>query len=258
MPEKITRNGELKFYFNLCDHVTQNLALCDMEDWKLSPEQAIKRQQELRRLTQLEPLNQPIRVIGGADIAYDKDSDLIYAGIVLLNYESMEVLLCSSVQDKVQFPYIPGLLSFREIPAIMKAWEALPYQPDVLMMDGHGIAHPRRVGVATHFGILTACPTLGCGKTHLLGNYRSLGNKKGSRSALVDQEEIIGHVVRTRDGVKEVWISPGYGMSLAQSVEIALHCAQGYRIPEPTRQADMLVNAIRRGERKLGLEVLKV
>jgi len=228
-----------------------------MEDWKLSPEAAIERQKELRQLTRLDPLTRPIRTIGGADIAYDQSSDLIYAGIVLLDYETMEVLLCSSVEDRVQFPYIPGLLSFREIPAILKAWEALPYQPDVLMMDGHGLAHPRRVGVATHFGILTGCPTLGCGKTHLLGDYGELGQEKGSTSPLVDQGETVGHVVRTRDGVKQVWISPGYRVSSAQSVEIALHCAREVRIPEPTRQADMLVNAIRRGERKVGIEVLK-
>lgn len=228
-----------------------------MEDWKLSPEEAIERQKELQRLTRLDPLTRPIRTIGGADIAYDQSSDIIYAGIVLLDYESMEVLLCCSVEDRMQFPYIPGLLSFREIPAIMKAWNNLPYQPDVLMMDGHGIAHPRRVGVATHFGILTGCPTLGCGKTHLLGDYAELGVEKGSTSVLVDQGETIGHVVRTRENVKQVWISPGHGMSLEQSVEIALHCAREYRIPEPTRQADLLVNAIRRGERKVGLEVLK-
>ncbi len=228
-----------------------------MEDWKLSPEEAIKQQKELRRLTRLKPLTQPIRTIGGADIAYDQSSDVIYAGIVLLDYESMEVLLCCSVQDRMQFPYIPGLLSFREIPAIMKAWNNLPWKPDVLMMDGHGIAHPRRVGVATHFGILTGCPTLGCGKTHLLGTYQELGVKKGSISPLIDQGETIGHVVRTRDDVKQVWISPGHGISLEQSVEIALHCARAYRIPEPTRQADLLVNAIRRGEREVGVETLR-
>lgn len=228
-----------------------------MEDWKLSPEEAIERQKELRGLTRLHPLTRPIQTIGGADIAYDQSSDSIYAGIVILDYESMEVLLCCAVEDRMQFPYIPGLLSFREIPAIMKAWNNLPYQPDVLMMDGHGIAHPRRVGVATHFGILTGCPTLGCGKTHLLGEYAALDIKKGSASALLDQGETIGHVVRTRENVKQVWISPGYGMSMEQSVEIALHCAREYRIPEPTRQADLLVNAIRRGERMVGLEVLK-
>ncbi|NRB49718.1 MAG: endonuclease V [Saprospiraceae bacterium] len=228
-----------------------------MEDWKLSPEEAIERQKELRGLTRLNPLTRPIQTIGGADIAYDQSSDTIYAGIVILDYESMDVLLCCSVEDRMQFPYIPGLLSFREIPAIMKAWNNLPYSPDVLMMDGHGIAHPRRVGVATHFGILTGCPTLGCGKTHLLGEYAALGVEKGSASALLDQGETIGHVVRTRENVKQVWISPGHGMSMEQSVEIALHCAREYRIPEPTRQADLLVNAIRRGERKVGVEVLK-
>ena len=228
-----------------------------MEDWKLSPEEAIKRQKELRGLTRLTPLNHPIRTIGGADIAYDQSSDIIYAGIVLLDYESMEVLLCCSVQDRMQFPYIPGLLSFREIPAIMQAWNNLPEKPDVMMMDGHGIAHPRRVGVATHFGILTDCPTLGCGKTHLLGDYGALGKEKGATSPLMDQGETIGHVVRTRESVKQVWISPGHGMSMKQSVEIALHCAREYRIPEPTRQADLLVNAIRRGERRIGLEKMK-
>lgn len=225
-----------------------------MEDWKLSPKAAIERQRELRALTNLTPLNSPIRYIGGADIAYDKNSDVVHAGIVVLDYETMEIVCSSSIVDTIQFPYIPGLLSFREIPSILKAWEALPIRPDVMMLDGHGIAHPRRVGVATHFGILTACPSLGCGKKHLIGNYVAPAEEKGSFSPIEEEGEIIGHVVRTCAGVKPVWISPGHGMSLLQSVEIALHCARTYRIPEPTRQADILVNALRRGEQEVGVQ----
>ena len=225
-----------------------------MEDWKLSPKAAIERQRELRALTNLTPLATPIRYIGGADIAYDKASDSVHAGVVVLDYETMEIVCSSSIVDTIQFPYIPGLLSFREIPSILKAWEVLPIRPDVMMMDGHGIAHPRRVGVATHFGILTACPSLGCGKKHLMGNYEAPASEKGSYSPIEDEGEIIGHVVRTCDGVKPVWISPGHGMSLMQSVEIASHCARTYRIPEPTRQADILVNALRRGEQEVGIQ----
>lgn len=225
-----------------------------MEDWKLSPKAAIERQRELKGLTDLSPLTTPIRYIGGADIAYDKSSDSVHVGIVVLDYNTLEIVCSSSIQDAIQFPYIPGLLSFREIPSILKAWEALPIRPDVMMMDGHGIAHPRRVGVATHFGILTACPSLGCGKKHLVGSYEAPAMEKGSYSPIEDKGETIGHVVRTCDGVKPVWISPGHGMSLMQSVDIALHCARSYRIPEPTRQADILVNALRRGEQAVGVQ----
>lgn len=224
-----------------------------MEDWNLSPKEAIARQRELREQTNLCPMTRPIQYIAGADISYNKSSDVIYAGVVVLDYQSMEVVQRSTVIDKMQFPYIPGLLSFREIPSILKAWKALPWQPDVIMMDGHGIAHPRRVGVATHFGLLTGCPSLGCAKKHLIGKYEEPAPSKGSFSPVFDMGEQIGYVVRTKDKVKQVWISPGHGMNLEQSREIALQCSRGYRIPEPTRQAHLMVNELRRGEKEAGV-----
>jgi deoxyribonuclease V len=156
----------------------------------------------------------------------------------------------------MRFPYIPGLLSFREIPALYAAWQALTEKPDVLAMDGHGINHPRRLGIATHFGLITGQATLGFAKNHLTGNYREPGPQKGDFSNVIDQGEKIGYVLRTRKRVKPIWVSPGHKISMNQSLEIALHCSRGLRIPEPTRQAHLMVNELRRGEIEVGVKSL--
>lgn len=220
--------------------------------WNLSAQEAISLQKQLQSAVQLTPIQESIRYIGGADISYNKNSDVIYVGIVLLDYETMQVVAHSTVVDEMTFPYIPGLLSFREVPHLLKAWDKLPIKPQVMMMDGHGIAHPRRFGVACHFGLLTGCPALGCGKTRLTGRFEPVGPFKGDFSPMVHQDETVGFVFRTRDNVKPVFLSPGHLCSLEDCLAIGLHSARGYRIPEPTRQADQLVNKLRRGEMQAG------
>ncbi len=217
-------------------------------DWRLSASEAIHLQQRLRSQVDLSPIGKPVRTIAGADISYNKFSDVIYAGIVILDYETQQVIGHSTVIGTMTFPYIPGLLSFRELPALLLAWQALPAAPDVVMLDGQGIAHPRRLGVASHFGLVAGIPALGCGKTVLTGKFDDPAPTKGSYSPMLDKGEVVGYALRTKDKTAPVYISPGTGLTLDEARQIALHCARGYRIPEPTRQAHLLVNQLRRGE----------
>ena len=216
--------------------------------WDLSPTEAVSLQRQLRKKIVLTPFEGPIRHIGGADLSYNKGSDEFYAGIVVLDYKSMDVVAHSTVIRRAPFPYIPGLLSFREIPSLMEAWERLPFHPEVIAFDGHGIAHPRRMGIATHFGLLTDKPTIGCAKKRLTGKCEEPPLKCGAYTPILDGEETLGYVLCTKNGVKPVFVSPGHRIGFEQSREIMLHCARGYKIPEPTRQAHLLVNRLRRGE----------
>ncbi|MDQ2753160.1 MAG: endonuclease V, partial [Bacteroidota bacterium] len=142
-------------------------------------------------------------------------------------------------------PYIPGLLAFREVPALSKAWENLTRKPDVLVLDGHGIAHPRRMGIATHFGIALQTPTMGCAKSLLTGKYVEPGMEAGSVSDLFHKDELIGKVLRTKKNVKPVFISPGNLITMDESLELIKQCVGKYRIPEPTRLAHLFVNELR-------------
>jgi len=153
----------------------------------------------------------------------------------------------------MRFPYVPGLLSFREIPALMKAWEQLSTQPDVLLADGHGIAHPRRLGIATHLGLLTDTPSIGCGKKILVGQHEPLPEDRGSHRPLIHAGETVGHALRTKHKVKPMYISPGHRIDLHGAREVALAAVGRYRMPEPTRQAHLLVNRLRRGEIEPGV-----
>lgn len=216
--------------------------------WDLSPTEAVALQRELADHLDIRPLESDIKIIGAADISFNKNSSDIYAAIILLDYETMEVVDKATVQTKASFPYVPGLLSFREIPAYLQCWDQLKTKPDVMVMDGQGIAHPRRIGVGVHFGLLTDCPTLGCGKSVLVGNFEPPAPTKGSFSPMVHRNEVVAYALRTRDKVKPVFVSPGHRVDLEDCRRIMLHCARGYRIPEPTRQAHLLVNELRRNQ----------
>jgi len=214
---------------------------------QLSIPQARDIQNRLRERIQLHALKKPVRVVAGADISLNRFSEVIYAGLVLLDYETLQPFACSLVQDVTRFPYVPGFLAFREVPALVKCLEQLPAPPDVIMVDGHGIAHPRRLGIAAHLGSLTDIPTLGCAKKKLFGSYEPPAPEKGACSLLKDKAENIGFALRTKNKVKEVFISPGHKMSLEDSLQIALHCVGSYRLPEPTRRAHEFVNLFRTG-----------
>ncbi|SDC14571.1 deoxyribonuclease V [Niabella drilacis] len=208
----------------------------------LTPSEAVALQKELREKINLTPLSTPVRYIGGADISFNKFETTVYAGIVVLKYPEMVVQAHASVTCTVQFPYISGLLAFREVPALLKAWEALTLKPDLLVLDGHGIAHPRRLGIATHFGIVKNLPTIGCAKTRLTGVYQEPGNNRFDHTPLFHKEEQIGTVLRTKPNCNPVFVSPGHKVGMEQSLQIITQCCGKYRIPEPTRLAHMLVN----------------
>jgi deoxyribonuclease V len=223
-------------------------AFQQLHQWDVTPKEAIEIQQRLRSMVSVAGLDKEPRLVAGCDISFDKGSDVVYAGIVVLELPTLAEVGCSTTVAQVKFPYIPGLLSFRESPALLEAWEKLETQPDVVMIDGQGYAHPRRFGIASHFGVLIDLPTVGCAKTVLVGKYEEPDAKAGSYSPLIDREELIGAALRTQDGVNPVFVSVGHRINLESAIEVVLHCTKDYRIPEPTRQAHLLVNALRRGE----------
>lgn len=215
--------------------------------WDLTPTEAIELQQQLRNKVKLEAYTEPIRYIAGADISFNRGEDTVYVGMVVLKYPELTEVDRALLIDRATFPYIPGLLSFRETPLLLKAWEKLRIKPDVIVADGHGLAHMRRFGVACHLGLLTDTAAIGCAKKILVGTHATLGEEKNSFEYIEDRGEVIGAVLRTRKKVKPVYISVGHKMLLNQAVTIMQHCAVNYRIPEPTRQAHLLVNELRRG-----------
>ena len=216
-------------------------------NFNLTPKEAVQQQRELRERVRIEPLRETPRIVAGSDISYNIGSDVCHAGFVLFDFASQEVIGRYSITTKMTFPYVPGLLSYREIPALWEVWQTLPERPDLLFMDGQGILHPRRLGVACHFGILADVPAIGVGKSVLLGKFDPPAPERGSISYMRDGEAIIGAAVRTKNRVKPVYVSPGHRINLEQSIEYVLRFDSGYRIPKPTRQADLFVNAVRRG-----------
>jgi len=216
-----------------------------LHSWDLTPGEAIEVQQRLRNLVRLQPLARPVSAIAGADISFNKFSETVYAGIVILSLPDLRIIESAGVRSVAKFPYVPGLLSFRETPSLLEAWEKLKTKPDVLMLDGQGIAHPRRFGIACHVGVLLDLPTIGCAKSILVGRYGELGLEAGSRSPLVDRGEQVGVALRTKNKVSPVYVSPGHLIDLDSAVDLVLRSTDKYRQPEPTRQAHLLVNRLR-------------
>lgn len=211
----------------------------------LTPAEAVAYQHELHKQIQIKPLETPIRTIAGADISFNKYEETVYAGIVVFSYPELKIIGTSTAISRTSFPYISGLLAFREVPALLEAWNKLESKPDVLMLDGQGIAHERRLGIATHFGLVTGATTLGCAKSRLTGAYQEPGNELMAESPLYHKGEQVGVALRSKRNCNPLFISPGNNINIPQSVEVIKQCLRGYRIPEPTRQAHLLVNKIR-------------
>jgi len=205
-------------------------------------------QNELRNETIIQARDFPVNIIAGADISFNKFSTTVYAGIILLQFPQLIPIGYSLVKKEVLFPYVPGYLAFREVPVLLAAWENLQQRPDLLVVDGHGIAHPRRMGIAAHFGVVANTPTVGCAKKVLCGKYEEPPSEKGSNTPLVFKNEVVGAALRTKNAVKPVFVSPGYRMDVPGTVEIISQCVGRYRIPEPTRLAHNIVNRFRLGE----------
>ncbi|HEX5085777.1 MAG TPA: deoxyribonuclease V [Blastocatellia bacterium] len=216
-----------------------------MHSWDLTRGEAIEVQKRLRNLVRLQPLARPVNTIAGADISFNKYSDTVYAGIVVMRLPDLQIIESAGVRSVSKFPYIPGLLSFREAPSLLEAWEKLKTKPDVLMLDGQGIAHPRRFGIACHVGVLLDWPTIGCAKSILVGKHGELGLEAGSRTPLIDKGEQVGVALRTKNKVSPVYVSPGHLIDLDSSIDLVLRSITRYRLPETTRQAHLLVNRLR-------------
>jgi deoxyribonuclease V len=214
--------------------------------WIATPKEAIKIQNKVRKQVKICPLpdGKQIKYIAGADVSMNMFSNTLYAGFVLLSFPELEVIDHAVVKGEARFPYIPGLLSFREIPSLLKAWKELKIKPDMIMVDGVGIAHPRRLGIASHLGVILDLPTIGCAKNVLIGVYDEPKMESGSISYMNDPKtsEIIGAAVRTKKNVKPMFISPGHKITLEESVVLVLKCIRKHRMPEPTRQAHNVMN----------------
>ncbi|HEV2659800.1 MAG TPA: deoxyribonuclease V [Ktedonobacteraceae bacterium] len=218
---------------------TSNMPL---HEWKLTPEQAIALQRELAGRIILEDRLGEVRNVAGVDMAINEENERAHAAVVLLTYPELEVVERHIYEEPLRMPYIPGLLSFREAPCVLGALHKLRQQPDLVMVDGQGIAHPRRMGIAAHLGLWIEIPTIGCAKSILTGSYdkAALGEEAGSYVPLTYKKEVIGAVVRTRTRVNPMFISSGHMISLETSIKYVLACSKGYRLPEPTRLADKL------------------
>lgn len=216
-----------------------------LHSWSLSPQAAVALQRELAGQVALSELSSRVERVAGVDVSYRRSGSQFHAAVVVLDYISMAILESATASGDVVFPYIPGLLSFRELPIILQAFQKLETVPDVILADGQGIAHPRRLGLASHLGLWLDLPTIGCAKSRLCGEHGEPGPKKGDWKPLSVDGVALGRVVRTRDHVRPLYLSPGHKIDIQGATAMVLHCCRGYRLPEPTRQAHLLSNRVR-------------
>jgi deoxyribonuclease V len=213
-----------------------------LHEWTLTPEAAIALQRTLASQIIREDRLGEVHFVAGVDMAINEQHEAARAAVVLLSYPEMEIVEKHVYEEPIRMPYVPGLLSFREAPPVLGAMKKLRQKPDLVMVDGQGIAHPRRIGIGSHLGLWLNIPTIGCAKSILRGHYNKeeLGEEAGSWVPLIDKNEVIGAAVRTRTKVNPMFISIGHLISLETSIRYVLACSKGYRLPEPTRQADKL------------------
>lgn len=203
--------------------------------WDVSTDEAKEIQHKLRQHVTVASLDAEPEDVAGVDVSVK--SGKARSAVVLLSFPDLEPLEAETAEEATLFPYVPGLLAFREGPVVLAALEKLTTSPDVLIFDAHGLAHPRRMGLATHLGVILDLPSVGCAKSRLCGEYAEPGPEKGSWTRLRDGDEVIGAVVRTRDNVSPVFVSVGHRVDLETAVSLVLDCAPTYRLPETTRWA---------------------
>ncbi|MCP4591321.1 MAG: deoxyribonuclease V [bacterium] len=214
--------------------------------WTLTPRKAIAVQIGLASRVEQRRPERPIRLVAGTDLAFSRDGRDCLAAVVVWDMRTQAVVEQHVARRKLAFPYVPGLLSFREAPALLAALRKLKQVPDVVMCDGHGLAHPRRFGIACHLGVILGLPTIGCAKSRLVGRHDDPAPERGQRTPLHDRGQRIGTVLRTRHEVKPVFVSVGHQIDLRSAERIVLACAMRYRLPEPTRLADRLAAEAKR------------
>lgn len=214
--------------------------------WNLSYREAVAVQEKLRGEVSIQPLDESkINYLAAADISFSLRSPVLYAAVLLFTYPDLRLIKIEATKTETTFPYIPGLLSFREAPVLLPLFQRIDPAPDVILVDGQGIAHPRRFGLAAHLGVLLNLPAIGCAKTKLYGDYQSEPREKGDWVSLTDGDEEIGRVLCTRKNVKPIFVSVGNLVDMDSAIPIVLHSSPKFRIPEPIRQAHQEVNRLR-------------
>lgn len=210
--------------------------------WNLSPSDAIQLQKKLASQVITEDCFGTIRLVAGVDVGFEENNQITRAAVAVLVYPGLELIEYAIARRPTEFPYIPGLLSFREIPAVLDALNKLQQLPELVLCDGQGIAHPRRLGIASHLGVITGLPTIGVGKSRLIGKHAEVPQHKGEWTPLIDKAETIGAVLRTRNGVKPLYISSGHKVCLSSAVDYVMGCITRYKLPETTRWAHRLAS----------------
>ena len=217
-----------------------------LHSWDLTPTEAVALQRKLAgKIDTRRPLTD-CELVAGADVSYNRFSPVFYAAVVVVRASDGAIVETQSAVRESPFPYVPGLLSFREGPVLLEVFAKLKIRPDAVMFDAAGFAHPRRFGLACHLGLWLDLPSIGCAKSILVGKAKSPGKKPGSLAPLKDGKEVIGTALRTKHDIKPVYVSVGHKIDLASAVRVTLACCRGYRVPEPTRQAHLHVNVLRR------------
>ncbi|HUU42186.1 MAG TPA: deoxyribonuclease V [Planctomycetota bacterium] len=214
--------------------------------WDVDYRGAVALQERLRRRLVRRGSPRGVQRVAGADVSYERTLDRFYAGVVVLSFPDLETVEEVWTSGRATFPYIPGLLTFREGPVLCRAFRALEHTPDLVIFDGQGVAHPRGIGLAAHMGLLVDVPSIGCAKSRLCGEHDAPGASRGASVPLRHGGRTVGRVVRTRDRVKPVFVSVGHRISLDAAVRWVLKTCDGFRLPEPTRRAHQLVNRIRK------------
>ncbi|PLZ97893.1 endonuclease V [Fischerella thermalis CCMEE 5328] len=211
--------------------------------WTLSVEEAIAIQEQMQaEVITSDQLQQPVQYVAGVDMGFEADGTISRAAVAVLSFPELELQETSLARRPTSFPYIPGFLSFREIPAVLDALEKIKITPDLILCDGQGIAHPRRFGIACHLGVIVNISSIGVAKSLLVGKHEELPDTRGSWQPLIHKGEIVGAVLRTRVGVKPVYVSSGHRISLPTAIDYVLRCTPKYRLPETTRIADKLAS----------------
>jgi deoxyribonuclease V len=211
--------------------------------WVKTAQEAVKIQNKLRSRLILTDQIGEVNQVAGVDVGFEDHYKITKAAVAVLSFPDLEIIEHQIARCPTTFPYIPGFLSFREIPAILEALAQVQTIPDLIICDGQGIAHPRRMGIATHLGIILDLPTIGAAKSRLIGTHDEVGIEKGSFQPLYDKSEQIGVVLRTRTNVKPLYISPGHRVSISTAMDYVLRCTPKYRLPETTRWADKLASS---------------
>jgi deoxyribonuclease V len=221
------------------------MEIAELHPWDVPYKEAVRIQESLRDQVVVKGFEGQIHHIVGLDASYAKGSRMVWAGAVVLDFPSLVKKEDQWTQKEVSFPYIQGLLSFREIPVLIEVIRRITLEPDLIFCDGQGIAHPRGIGLAAHLGVLLRRPTIGCAKSKLVGEFDQVGEEKGDYTYLRYRKRIVGAVVRTRSHVRPIFVSPGYHTTIDDCIRLTLATCTRYRIPEPTRQANILVNSLR-------------